>query len=236
MELNTVPALTPIMARFLKIDDTNHAVPAFFAFLVGGAGNEESKIIANAINRLNGCSYLMREYADSAHSPFADNVQSVVNLVGSFRESLEGDVRLRIWNDLTALGLNPAFEVICKDVTFDGGVIPVAYNGEIFTLKPVFTYGPNHRDNCDTCQAGNSLLQHSLSELRSKVCYNLDSLKNGNFHFGENPILNTDGMIPVDCERDMDGNRIREFVNWFIATNEGPLTMADIELTFEIGN
>lgn len=236
MELSTAPVATPTIARFLKIDDTNHAVPAFFAFFVGGAGNEESKIIANAINRLNGCSYLMREFADSAHSPFSDNVQSVVNLVGSFRESLEGDIRLRIWQDITAKNLNPEFAATCKEVTFDGGVIPVAYDGEIFTLKPVIKFGPNHRDNCDTCQAGRSLLQHSLSELRNKVCYNLDSLKNGNFHFGENPILNTDGMIPVDCERDTDGNRIREFMNWFIATNEGPLTMADIELTFEIGN
>lgn len=236
MELSTVPALTPITARFLKIDDTNHASPAFFTFFVAGAGNEESKIIANAINRLNGCSYLMREYADTGKSPFGINQQSVVNLVGSFRESLESDIRLRIWNVLTALDLNSEFVATCKDVTFDGGVIPVAYDGEIFTLTPVFTYGPNHRDTCDTCQAGKSLLQHSLSELRNKVCYNLDSLNNGNFHFGENPILNTDGMIPVDCERDPGGNRIWEFVEWFIATNEGPLTMADIELSFEIGN
>ena len=236
MELTTAPVATPTIARFLKIDDTNHATPAWFLFLTVGAGNEESKVIANGINQLNGCSYIMREYADAEKSPFGVNQHSVVNLVGSFRESLESDIRLRIWNALTALDLNPTFEVACKDIMFDGDVIPVAYDGEIFTLKPVIKFGPNHRDNCDTCQAGRSLLQHSVSELRNKVCYNLDSLKNGNFHFGENPILNTDGMIPVDCERDTDGNRIREFMNWFIATNEGPQTMADIELTFEIGN
>ena len=234
MELSTAPVATPIITRFLKIDDTNHAVPAFYVFSTSGAGNEEAKVIADVVNRLNGESYFLREYA--SESPFKSNIQSVVNLVGSFRESLESDVRLAIWNALTAFNLNPDFVASCKELVIADDVIPVAYDGAIFLLKPVLKYGPNHRDNCDTCQAGRSLLQHSLSELRNKVCYNLDSLKNGNFHFGENPILNTDGMIPVDCERDTDGNRIREFMNWFIATNEGPLTMADIELTFEIGN
>ena len=60
MELSTAPVATPTIARFLKIDDTNHATPAWFLFLSVGAGNEESKVIANGINQLNGCSYHAR--------------------------------------------------------------------------------------------------------------------------------------------------------------------------------
>lgn len=233
MELTTTRATRPILARFLKIDDTNHAVPAFFAFTTSGETSEESNIIADAIYRLQNSPYLLRAYAEK--SPFAHTIQSVVNLVGSFRESLAADLRLRIWNGITAKDLNPDFALDCAEATIPEDVIPVAYDGMVFTMRPVLAYGPNHRDSCDTCHTGKSLLQHSLSQLRNKVCYNLDTLKDGNFHFGDNPILDTDGMIPVDCDRDADGNRIREFAQWFIATNEGPLTMADIQLTFEIG-
>ena len=233
MELTTARAMRPILARFLKIDDTNHAVPAFFTFMVSGETSDESNIIADAIYRMQNAPYLLRAYAEK--SPFAHTIQSVVNLVGSFRESLEADLRLHIWNGITAKDLNPDFALVCSEATIPEDVIPVAYDGMVFTMRPVLAYGPNHRDSCDTCQTGKSLLQHSLSQLRNKVCYNLCTLKDGNFHFGDNPILDTDGMIPVDCDRDAEGNRIREFAQWFIATNEGPLTMADIQLTFEIG-
>ncbi len=233
MELTTARAMTPIIARLLKIDDTNHAVPAFFTFMVSGETSEESKIIADAIHRMQNTPYLLRAYAEK--SPFARTIQSVVNLVGSFRESLEADLRLHIWKGITAKDLNPDFSLVCTESNIAADVIPVAYDGVVFTMRPVLAYGPNHRDSCDTCQTGKSLLQHSLSQLRNKVCYNLGTLKDGNFHFGDNPILDTDGMIPVDCDRDAEGNRIREFAHWFIATNEGPLTMADIQLTFEIG-
>ena len=234
MNLETVSALTKVNLRLIVVEPDGTPVPKEFDIGIGLPGIGDPSMLDKAIWAIREFAklpYVLRAYADVDVSPFKQNRQSVVNLVGSFRESLESDIKFAVWNMVTSHVANAEVELTCKTVELKDNWIRVAYDGAIFSLNPVFRPGPNHRQDCDTCKAGKAHLLHGLSEIRDGVFYRLDSLENEQYHYGENPIVSTRNM--KSAETTQNANRPAEFIEWFIKINEGPLEMAAMEMMFE---
>lgn len=243
MNLDTTPA--PIRAgRFHIIltgeEPTERKIMAFDVE-TEGFPTEAFGLLNDVIRAFEG-PYALRGY--SAEPIFSDYRQSVVNLIGGIRESIETDFRYALWGVLTAAGFHgDGWSVNLKEQTRED-VIRVAFDGNIHLFNASIVRGPEYREGCSTCQDGANLLRIALNEINGAVIVDGKTVIGAmaddplcyEYEYGKYNVLchiPGDTKLVVSNPRDFtDG--VSSFPDWFRWVNVGARDMASSEVYFSL--
>lgn len=154
-----------------------------------------------------------------------------VNFTGSLRDTIQNYLRLRLWTKLHEASVQMSdfqIQVTNDAVWLDPHIVTVASEGKVYSGKFEFTYGPNHRDDCSTCQNGKRLLNLALNQLGGLIILNRNQVSDDGFMFGDYSIRPSKNM-QVRIGDLQNGATIEErFKNWFVEENAGAIEMAAI--------